>query len=169
MTVLAMGGYGSFTRAFAEESSEVQQLLDKEAIRELMAQFAYFWDDKDAEGWVGLFTQDGSWELWFAGAQEPARSVKTHEVMLPWAKERFEGSLATHRTRYLRGNTIFLELSDTTARTKTEVIGLHTISGENVPKVVITGSYEEEFHKTPEGWRVHRCVVRTDLDPPNQQ
>ena len=44
---------------------------DRTAILELIANYAYMWDGKDAEGYSGLFTEDANWELYFEGESTP--------------------------------------------------------------------------------------------------
>jgi hypothetical protein len=56
-------------------------LEDKLAIQEVIAQYSFFYDAQDAEGFAALFTEDAVWELFAAGATHPATRLDSRAAI----------------------------------------------------------------------------------------
>jgi hypothetical protein len=80
------------------------------AILELIATYAYMWDDQDAAGWCDLFTDDAIWESYYAGEATPASRLHTRAERRRAAAESFAGRLAGVQTRHHQDNTILTEI-----------------------------------------------------------
>ena len=49
----------------------MMSLEDKLSIEEVITQYSYTYDTKDAEGFAALFTEDAVWESFASGAPMP--------------------------------------------------------------------------------------------------
>ena len=140
-----------------------KQIIEQQQILKVMYRFSYMFDGKDPDGFANLFTEDAVFEMWALDDKKPQLSVKTREKIRAYAAERFKTDLVGHETRYFQTNPIFLEMTETMARTTTMVIGTHFIRGGKEIKVLASGSYQDEFKKTQEGWKIHHRIVKLDI------
>lgn len=144
-------------------STDTKQLIAKNQILEVISQYSYSWDNKDPDGLAEIFTEDAVWEWWPPGAQKPGVVHKPRKKFRDWAADRFNTSLADRQTRHYQTNTVFLELGNDRARTRTMILVIQAIKGQKGPKIPAhCGTYEDEFRKTPDGWRISRRLLRTD-------
>ena len=70
----------------------MMSLEDKLAIQEVMAQYSYTYDARDAEGFAALFTEDAVWELFAAGATHPEIRLTSRAAIRAWAAQEGCGS-----------------------------------------------------------------------------
>ena len=54
------GGYISVEITRTTTSSQIS-LGDRKAIMDLISRYGRTWDNEDAEGWTGLFTENAAW------------------------------------------------------------------------------------------------------------
>ena len=161
-----MLGCGTAMEAEATEQKSVQEslkrLVAQREILELISQYSYTWDGKDPDGLAKLFTKDAVWEWWGPGAKKPGLVHKSRNELRDWAAERFKTNLADRQTRHYQTNTVFLEMTGNLARTRTMIVVTHAVKGEKALKVAVSGTYEDEFRRTPDGWRISHRLLRTD-------
>ena len=144
-------------------SIDTKQLIAKHEILDLISQYSYNWDSKNPDGLAEIVTEDAAWEWWTPGAQKPGVVHKPRKKFRDWAAERFNTNLADRQTRHFQTNTVFLELGNDRARTRTMILVTQAIKGQKGPKIPAhSGTYEDEFRKTPDGWRISRRLLRTD-------
>ena len=67
------------TQAAASEAVKYAGLVDRLAILDLESRYAMTWDLADCDGWAGLFTADGVFEL--TPAEPPMNRFEGHEAL----------------------------------------------------------------------------------------
>ncbi len=108
---------------------------DHLAIADLLARYCLTLDVDDAEGWVGLFLPDARYEVY-------GRSWDGHEGLRKMATNA-PGGL------HLGGPPVIEMTGPDRARTQRNLLFIERTSGESRSAV-----YEDELHRTPEGWRI---------------
>ncbi len=135
-------------------------LEDKIAIYEVIAQYSYAWDGKNADGFAKLFAEDAVWEACRLGSTAPYIHLESQHAIRNWAAEQHQGRLANTSTRHFQTGTIFEELTSNTARSRTMVIITHQTPEDEAPRVVLSGEYQDEWRKTEQGWKfAHRTIL----------
>lgn len=121
---------------------------DHLALLNLEGEYARTWDTGDAEGWSGLFTKDGVFEMGSAG-EMPAARIEGHAGLADFCRainEEYEGLHLIH--------TPSLSIQAPVARgwLHFEFRARH----EGHP-LYVCGVYQVLYRKTSEGWRIqHR-------------
>jgi hypothetical protein len=131
---------------------------DRNAILELIANYAYTWDGKDAEGHCLLFIDDAIWELYREGESTPESRTRTRAERRQRAVESFAGRLAGVQTRHHQSSTIFTEIESDTVKGKTMVLVTHQRADETTPRLMFSGVYNDTFVRTAAGWKFARRV-----------
>ena len=133
---------------------------DKLAILEGIALYSHTLDGGDDEAWVQLYTEDAVWETFSKGADIPSIRYEGRDGIrqfAAWMRSRQGKTQARHN----KVNTIFVELTPTTARVRSN--GIITVQAEGEePRVALTGIYAETWRKTTEGWRMAHVVLYQD-------
>ena len=136
---------------------------DRTAILELIANYGYMWDGKDADGWSNLFTEDGTWELYNHG--ELAVRGQTPSELRRMSAENFAGRVADVQTRHHHNSTVFVEGGADQARTKSLCLVTHQRADEVAPRLVFSVAYDDTFLKTASGWKFARRVGYIGVQP----
>lgn len=134
------------------------QVEDMLAIQQEIARYSHVYDAGDCEGWASLFTEDGVWEYFAAGAAEPSTRLVGHEAMRDFCATRFSSRRDGWTYAHHQSGVLFDDLSADTARTRTMVVITLQRPGEP-PRLFSTGTYRDEWVKTPEGWRFKHRVL----------
>ena len=132
---------------------------DRIEILELIADYAYRWDSKDADGVSCLYTEDAIHESYVDGETAPRFRAQSRLELRSVAVESFAGRLVGVQTRHHQSNTIFTEVRADSARTKTMFLTTHQRAEEPAPRLIFSGVFEDMFVKTADGWRFARRVV----------
>jgi ketosteroid isomerase-like protein len=141
-------------------------LEDKLAIQEVISQYSYTYDAQDAEGFAALFTEDAVWELFAAGATQPAIRLESRPAIQAWAMRRLHERSGRFISRHYQSSTVFETLTAGSARTRTMVLVTHQDVTEAVPRLTASGVYHDQWRKTTEGWRlVHRRLHHDTREP----
>lgn len=114
---------------------------DQVAIGDLLARYCLTLDLDDVEGWVGLFTEDASYQVY-------GRSFDGHtglRAMMGAAP----GGL------HLGGPPVIEMLGADAARTTRNLLFIERADGVSRSAV-----YTDELVRTPAGWRIRRCRCR---------
>ena len=125
-----------------------KEVADKLAILEALARYGYHADRKDADGFAGVFTEDG-----VLGDTASRAAIRERQV------QRFAASTA--QTRHFPTTTVFLDLTAETARTHTTMLFAVRAPGAPAP-VLGTGTYLHEWRRTAEGWQIARQTTTVD-------
>jgi uncharacterized protein (TIGR02246 family) len=137
-------------------------LEDKLAIQEVIAQYSYTYDAKDAEGFAALFTEDAVWELFASGATRPQIRLESRAAIRAWAAQRLQERHGRFTSRHFQSGILFDELTSESARIRTMVLVTHQGVTEAAPRPTASGVYHDQWRKTPEGWRFAHRIVRRD-------
>jgi len=138
-------------------------LEDKLAIQEMIAQYSYTYDSKDAEGCANPFTEDAVMEFFGPGATQPnlrfeSRVSIRDEYVLRQSQRRPAGRAVRH---YQTG-TVFDELTADTAQTRTIMLVTLRDATEEAPHLRWSGVCHDQWRKTSEGWRIVRRTYHGD-------
>src|SRR5215469_10377783 len=120
-------------------------LEDKLAIQEVIAQYSYTYDARDAEGFAALFTEDAQWQLFAAGATHPAIHLKSRTAIHAWALQRLHERRGHFISRHHQCNTLFETLTTQSARTRTMVLVTHQDVTEAAPRLTASGVYHDQI------------------------
>ena len=75
-TLAAFSAILCFTAPPAVSADEVEDLLSRAAIVDILTQYSYRWDSKDSAGFAEIFTQDGILERWGNGERIESATIK---------------------------------------------------------------------------------------------
>jgi hypothetical protein len=129
---------------------QLQQAADRMAIRNLVDQYAYCADTRDAQGQMALFTEDTRFIVFMdAKSPEPTQVItKRLDLFLV-----FDNLNAYRATMHFNGQSTVLELKDDTATGITYCIAHHQIIKEGVQQLMIAHiKYHDIFVKQNEKW-----------------
>src|SRR2546423_10908203 len=109
----------------------LQQLEDRIVIRELIDQYAYCADTRDAQGQMALFAEDTRFIVFMdAKSSEPTQVINKRADLFP-----VFDNLNTYRaTMHFNGQSTVLQLNDDTARGITYCIAHHQTIKDEVQK-----------------------------------
>jgi SnoaL-like protein len=130
---------------------QLQQADDRLAIRNLVDQYAYCADIRDAQGQMALFTEDTSFIVFMdAKGSEPTQVINRRADLFP-----VFDNLNTYRaTMHFNGQSTVLQLNDDTATGITYCIAHHqTLKEDGVQKLMIANiKYHDSFVKQNGKW-----------------
>ncbi|HEY1854023.1 MAG TPA: nuclear transport factor 2 family protein [Solirubrobacterales bacterium] len=121
-------------------------------IRELTARFNRAFDDGDAAAFAGTFTEDGALE--FDGG---AFSRRGREALSEFVAESAYGNV--HIT-----TDAIIEVDGDRARQRCTVLLAWRRKDRTRVLFQLTGRYDDELERLPEGWRFKRRVAELDKD-----
>ena len=128
----------------------LQQLEDRIAIRELIDQYAYCADTRDAEGQMALFTEDTRFIVFMdVKSAEPTQVINKRADLFP----EFDNLNTYRSTMHLNGQSTVLQLNDDTATGITYCIAHHQSIKAEVQKLTIANiKYHDRFVKQNAKW-----------------
>jgi hypothetical protein len=129
---------------------QLQQAADRLAIRNLVDQYAYCADTRDAKGQMALFTEDTRFIVFMdAKAAEPTQVINKRADLFP-----VFDNLNTYRaTMHFNGQSAVLELNDNTATGIAYCIAHHQTLTDGVQKLMIANiKYHDSFVKQNGKW-----------------
>ena len=142
---------------------------DRLEIMELVARYAYAWDEKNAHAYAACFTDDAEFEVYTRGREAPAFRQEGRDAIERWAEGMHSGELegmrapdALERTRHAPGGVVFDALEGDSAQTRAMLFETRVAGGRSTPVPQISGVYTDEWRRTTEGWRLSRRVLRMD-------
>lgn len=138
---------------------------DKLAIQEIIAQYAYTYDSKDAEGFAQLFVEDGVFEVFVPGKTTAPIRLQSRTEIREWAAQRLQERDGRFTSRHYQSGILFDELTGDSALTRTMVLVTHQGVTETAPRPAVSGVYHDHWRKTREGWRFARRAAHVDRDP----
>ena len=128
----------------------LQQLEDRIAIRELIDQYAYCADTRDAQGQMALFTEDTRFIVFMdAKSSEPTQVINKRADLFP-----VFDNLNTYRaTMHFNGQSTVLQLNDNTATGIAYCIATHQTIKDGVQKLMVANiKYHDSFVKQNGKW-----------------
>jgi 3-phenylpropionate/cinnamic acid dioxygenase small subunit len=131
---------------------EVRRALDDAAIRSLIARIAHLADTGDIEDYVNCFTVDACWDM-PGGPRRGRTEIRSGSQDRRAAGETGPGSA----TRHLVGTMAVNVEGDRARATSYFQFFIHT---QTTPKLRLMGQYDDDFVRTPAGWRIeHRRIT----------
>jgi hypothetical protein len=129
---------------------QLQQVADRLAIRNLVDQYAYCADSRDAQGQMSLFTEDSRFIVFMdAKSPEPTQTINKRKDLLP-----VFDNLNTYRsTMHFNGQSTLLELADDAATGIAYCIAHHQTIDKGIQKLMIANiKYHDRFVKQNGQW-----------------
>jgi len=129
---------------------QLQQAADRLAIRNLVDQYAYCADTRDAQGQMALFTEDTGFIVFMdAKSSEPTQVINKRADLFP-----VFDNLNTYRaTMHFNGQSTVLQLKEDTATGIVYCIAHHQTIKDGVQKLMIaTIKYHDSFAKQNGTW-----------------
>lgn len=137
-------GQGSETR----QAAQLQWLVDRAEITDLVLDFARCVDDRDIAKYADNFTEDGELVLPFAHLTGREQILTIPELPARWA------------THHLIGN-ILIDIDGDVARTRTYVQATHVFDTATPSDTAQAGGwYLQDLRRTSDGWRFTRAEIR---------
>lgn len=122
-------------------------LEDKDAIRELMAEYCFRCDERDSEGLAALFSEDAIWD---GGPFGRKNREELKEFLLA-------STGSEHRIRHYTANEVIRVDGDiATAKCYFQVLKL----GEGQPQTFFAGFYDDRFVRAAGGWLFQERITR---------
>ena len=138
---------------------------DKLAIHEMIAEYSYTYDSKDADGFAEVFVENGVFEIFVPGQTRPAVNLQSRKEIREWAAERLQGRTGRFASRHYQSGIRFDGLTDEEARVRVMVLVTRQETTDTRPYVNLTGTYHDVWRKTPAGWRLAHRGAYIDRDP----
>ena len=125
---------------------------DRQQIADLISQYAYAYDSKDLESFVGLFTQDCLFEMLAGIEQRQIVKATGREELRVVTSQRFailerKGT----QSRHYQTNTVLTLRGDGRVEGITMLNLIWQVADEK-PVTVTTGIYRDLFERTAKGW-----------------
>jgi hypothetical protein len=128
---------------------------DRFEILDLISNYSYAFDEIDIEKFLSLFIDEqylGDRTTDKEGMRQLVKSLHKNNIEF--------GS----QCRHLQTNIVLEELSDGLVSGKTMYTVLLQYRGDPNPRLVSCGIYEDEFVKTPDGWKFRSRKIIPDHD-----
>jgi hypothetical protein len=129
---------------------QLQQAADRMAIRNLVDQYAYCADTRDAQGQMSLFTEDTRFIVFMdAKSSEPTQIINKRADLFP-----VFDNLNTYRaTMHFNGQSTVLQLNDDNATGIAYCIAHHQTIKDGTQKLMIANiKYHDSFVKENGKW-----------------
>ncbi len=129
---------------------QLQHAADRLAIRNLVDQYAYCADTRDAQGQMALFTEDTKFVVFMdAKSAEPTQVISNKADLFP-----VFDNLNTYRaTMHFNGQSTVLELTNDTATGITYCIAHHQTINDGIQTLMIANiKYHDSFVKQNGKW-----------------
>jgi uncharacterized protein (TIGR02246 family) len=133
-------------------SDAVERVLDHLAIRELTARYNRAFDDVDSEAWADTFTADGVMDY---GGSAP---IAGRNALVKMSQATGYGFV--HIT-----TDPIIEVDGDRATQRCTVIIANRSKARDRVAIAMTGRYEDELVRTPDGWRFKRRTAVLDVNP----
>ena len=129
---------------------QLQQAADRQAIRNLVDQYAYCADTRDAQGQMALFTEDTRFIVFMdAKSSEPTQVINKRADLFPV----FDNLNSYRATMHFNGQSTVRELKDDRATGITYCIAHHQSIKDGVQKLMIANiKYHDSFVKQKGKW-----------------
>ena len=143
-------------------SHEMNRLRDRQDIINVLGSYPHHFDEKELESFLGLFTDDVSFEWYMAGEKvgEMKGRKAFGDVMGPRMRMFAEQELIR---RHTNANIFIVSQTETEAHVRMGFI-LHSVKGMKQLTLISTGTYEGWLVKQNGRWLIHRWIDRVDLD-----
>jgi hypothetical protein len=135
------------------------RVADKLEILDLIGRYSHAADGSSPEAYADVFTEDG---VFHGRAGQPDELILRGRDKLLAFHRRAMQQRGTRQTRHHQSTTIFLEIGDDRAITRTYLLTTTAAQGV-LPQMGLTSIYEDEMLKTAEGWRIKYRKIYPDV------
>lgn len=126
---------------------------DQLAIFALISEYSWTYDGEDLEGFAALFCQDGVLDT-------PAGGGTGAGEILAWARARWAEIRAQGKLpRHFQTNTRLRATGPDHVHGTTQLLLVWCCAETGAPEIKFAASYEDEFERTPDGWRIRRRSI----------
>lgn len=142
------------------EDTLTRRVADELEVRNLVAKLAQLADEGDLDEYIELFTEDARWD---GGAA--LGTTQGHAEILAAARERRNTGRSGpgSNTRHVV-TTSTVEIEGDRARGR--AVFHYYVKTDEVPALMMLGTYEDAFVRTERGWRMAQRTVLVGPDPP---
>lgn len=123
------------------------------------AHYAFSWDDRNMQGWLDVFTEDGIFALYDIGALEPSVYVQGQEELAAFAQQKF-AELGTTRTHHRQCSLLLHSATETDVSSRIKVLVTHQTPDESTPDIAFSGVYYDTWRLVDGVWKLARRVFR---------
>ncbi len=135
----------------ADRNAEIENRINIQ--EKLLYAYAYAWDNKDCVGWSNLFTADAFIDLTGdANLASTAKRANGREAIKQFCEVRMKTALADVKSHHFMTNTIFNQITPTSAKTHTYAIVTWQKSSDPTPLLQITLTYRDVIVKQNGKW-----------------
>lgn len=141
-------------------------LEDRAEITELIAEYAYRYDENRITDFVELFLADAELSFYVASGDEPFLTTSSNaERMVTLREIKSSPNRQAGQARHIQTNTVLEHLSNGRISGRTFLVcTLQPVDG-SPNKILFTGVYRDEFQRTDAGWRF--AIRKAYLDIPD--
>ena len=154
--------FSGLVSASVATANETDDIANRLAITDMLTQYSYRWDGKDSEGFSELFTEEAVMERRLNGELVDGSRLEGRASILEYARRSHKGRLADRQTRHHFSGVVFLELNARSAVTENMALITHQTANDSAAYISSSGIYRIIWHKTPEGWRMHKRILMSD-------
>ena len=145
--------------------NEKVDLEDRADIFELISEYAFAFDEDRISDFVELFLEDAELSFYSSGSDEPFSSAYSNAERLVEVQGICSGPLnEAGQPRHIQTNTILKHISRNRVSGRTLVICTQQPIDGSESKTLFTGVYEDEYQRTPNGWKF--AIRKGKLDTP---
>lgn len=147
----------------ALEAKRFISFEDQQQLSELISQYSYAWDAKDADASTALFTADGVWQEYREAGTTLIANYQGRAEFDRAIRPQLDGyKKVGFQSRHFQGNLIFTLTGENTAEATNMVIITSQSLGRKEPQLSDTGIYKTSFVKTPNGWKMTKRIFYSD-------
>src|SRR3989442_751113 len=116
---------------------------EKLAIHEMIAQYSYMYDSKDADGYAQVFAENGEFEIFVPGKTGPVVRLQSRKEIHKWAAQRLQERRGRFTGRHYQSGIRFDELTSAEARVRVMMLVTRQEATDKRPYVNLTGVYHD--------------------------
>jgi hypothetical protein len=138
---------------------------DRADILDLISEYAFSFDEDRIADYVELFMDDAELSFFTATSDGPFQSAFNNDERLVLMQETRSGPInEAGQPRHVQTNTVLKHISPDRVSGRTLLVCTQQPYDGSDSKTLFTGVYEDEFQRTPTGWKF--AIRRGHLDIP---
>jgi hypothetical protein len=140
--------------------SYADEIADKFAISEMLAEYSYRWDTKASQEFADLFIDDSVLETW--RGEVLVSKIEGKQNILEYAEQSHTVRLIDRQTRHHFSGLVFKTLSETAAVTENMALITHQTVADQQAIIRNSGIYRISWEKKSEGWKMSKRILFVD-------
>ena len=147
----------------AQEAKRSISFEDQQQLSDLISQYSYAWDAKDADALIALFAPDCVWQEYREAGTKLIANYQGRAEFDRAIRPQLEGyKKVGFQSRHFQSNLILDLTGENTAEATNMVIITSQPLGRKEPELSDTGIYKTSFVKTPNGWKMTKRIFYAD-------